>query len=70
MHLSNTRLNLVSFERKISLVYELCIRKRFPWSHFLKIEREHDMVGICMNMPFYVLIYTCTYVSLIYRRMY
>ena len=28
------------------------------------------MCIICMNMPFYVLIYTCTYVSLIYRRIY
>ena len=49
MHLFNTRLNLVSFERKLSLVYELCVRKSFPWSHFLKIEREHDSVGILLK---------------------
>jgi len=49
MHLSNTRLNLVSFERKISLVYQLCVRKSFPWSHILKIEREHDTVGILLK---------------------
>ena len=49
MQLSNTRLNLILLERKISLVYELCVHKSFPWSHVLKIEREHDTVCILLT---------------------
>jgi hypothetical protein len=42
MHLSNTRLNFISFESLYLGLYELTVRKSWNWSHFCQIDVKHQ----------------------------
>ena len=42
MHLSNTRLNFISFESLYLGLYELTVRKSSKWSHFYQIDFKHQ----------------------------